>query len=400
MIRRFIAVSVAAIVVAGLRPAAAQSLVHPQLTMGAESGPAGGGNALAMFAPLLGIRHGGIAADLRAVGDVGGAGLLLREASISLSGSVWHARNWTAALQASGTTTRPTAAPDRWSATRLELQVDHGGPAAGYSISAGLVSNRFPDRHLVSPTLRSGVWIRELGVTLRGAVGFQILPAGTSSQAAGTMPVDSFVHFGLDSQLVPTRSSQASSRMRLAFSTDAALSATGAVAGMDVSGVVGAYFVGGVHTRPFGNVTLTRWITSSVGVTAGASRRVLDPVAGSVVTNAVFGVKLGAAPGTERTRQPSEAVAAGVAVSRSGDSVTIAFRAPQASRAEMRGDLTGWTARSLRHASGGWWRTTMRLSAGVYRVDLRLDGRSWSAPPGVPHVADAYAGEVGVVIVP
>ncbi len=376
-----------------------QTSATPAVMIGAESNPGPGGSATraAMFAPGLTVRRGSAEATAGAVLDIGTGIRRIRDASLTFDVPVARVSSWRGALRADASLTQPVPANSRWSEARLQLELSHGTASAGYRFAAGFAEHSTPKQRLVAPSVSSGVWLKALGMLVKGGVRFEILPAGAANSA--TMQSDTFAHFGTDSVLVPIAGTASPAAMRLAFSTNAALSARGTLAGMDLAGNLGAFFVGGAGTRPYGAFALTRWLTGNVGLTVGASRQVLDAVTGSAVTNAVFGIKLGTYHAPPRP-PPSDAAVAALAVSRSGDSVTVAFHASSASQVELRGDLTGWQPVAMQRAEGQWWHAVLAAPAGIYRVDLRIDDRPWVAPAGVPHVTDPYAGQVGVVIVP
>jgi hypothetical protein len=77
--------------------------------------------------------------------------------------------------------------------------------------------------------------------------------------------------------------------------------------------------------------------------------------------------------------------------------VRVRVRVPNASRVELSSELTGWTPVAMQRTDGEWWEVTMQTRSGVYRVNLRIDGGGWTAPPGVPVVRDEFGGQVGLV---
>jgi len=46
------------------------------------------------------------------------------------------------------------------------------------------------------------------------------------------------------------------------------------------------------------------------------------------------------------------------------------------------------------------WETVLDLRAGAHRVNLRVNGDSWVAPPGLPTADDDFNGTVGLIVVP
>lgn len=77
----------------------------------------------------------------------------------------------------------------------------------------------------------------------------------------------------------------------------------------------------------------------------------------------------------------------------------LSITAPRASRVEISGDFTAWKATRLEQEADGRWALTLPLTAGTHRLNVRLDGGSWIAPPGLTTMSDDFAGEVGVIVI-
>jgi hypothetical protein len=77
----------------------------------------------------------------------------------------------------------------------------------------------------------------------------------------------------------------------------------------------------------------------------------------------------------------------------------LSIAAARAHRVEISGDFTGWKAAQLARALDGRWTLTLPLSAGTHRLNVRVDGGSWIAPPGLTTMSDDFAGEVGVFVI-
>jgi hypothetical protein len=87
-----------------------------------------------------------------------------------------------------------------------------------------------------------------------------------------------------------------------------------------------------------------------------------------------------------RTRQPG------------GGLCAFALWAPEARSVELRGDVTGWSLVPLEAVGSGWWETSLPTTPGVHEVEIRVDGRRWQPPPGVPAAVGQYGDRVGVII--
>jgi hypothetical protein len=86
---------------------------------------------------------------------------------------------------------------------------------------------------------------------------------------------------------------------------------------------------------------------------------------------------------------------------RSADSgyYVVSVRVPRARTVELSGDFDAWTPIALQQTRPGIWDVTLRLAPGTYRINVRVDGDRWTAPPGTPTVADEFNGTVGLVVV-
>jgi hypothetical protein len=77
----------------------------------------------------------------------------------------------------------------------------------------------------------------------------------------------------------------------------------------------------------------------------------------------------------------------------------LSITAPRARAVEISGDFTSWKARRLERDADGRWALTLPLTAGTHRLNMRVDGGGWIAPPGLTTMSDDFAGEVGVLVI-
>ena len=77
----------------------------------------------------------------------------------------------------------------------------------------------------------------------------------------------------------------------------------------------------------------------------------------------------------------------------------LRVRVPGARSVELAGDFTNWQPVALRQGDTDEWEVTLPITPGVHRVAIRIDGDSWTTPPGVAAVADEFQGTVGVIVV-
>ncbi|HJU76283.1 MAG TPA: glycogen-binding domain-containing protein [Gemmatimonadaceae bacterium] len=80
--------------------------------------------------------------------------------------------------------------------------------------------------------------------------------------------------------------------------------------------------------------------------------------------------------------------------------VTLAIRSADARVVELTGDFLQWKPVRMQRVSPDWWEVRLRMSAGVHRVNVRVDGGKWRAPPGVPRQRDEFGGDAGVIVIP
>ena len=67
---------------------------------------------------------------------------------------------------------------------------------------------------------------------------------------------------------------------------------------------------------------------------------------------------------------------------------------------ELAGDFTDWQPIPLRRVGEVMWENVLRIPSGVHRVNVRIDGGTWTVPAGTTRTADEFGGEVGIVAVP
>jgi hypothetical protein len=77
----------------------------------------------------------------------------------------------------------------------------------------------------------------------------------------------------------------------------------------------------------------------------------------------------------------------------------IEVHRPGARTVELTGDFTGWSPLRMERLRGSadLWRLRISIAPGLHHVALRVDGDSWSVPPGLPVVPDGFGGETGLL---
>ena len=87
-------------------------------------------------------------------------------------------------------------------------------------------------------------------------------------------------------------------------------------------------------------------------------------------------------------------------VASQGTTRTFTVRAAGAARVEIMADFTDWQPRALDAGTEpGTWRVALPVAPGTYRINLRVDGAAWAAPPGLPDVEDEFGGRVGLLVI-
>ena len=77
----------------------------------------------------------------------------------------------------------------------------------------------------------------------------------------------------------------------------------------------------------------------------------------------------------------------------------VVVHAPSARTLELSGDFDGWHPISLVQAEPDEWQVTLALAPGTYRVNMRVNGDRWTAPPGLPTADDEFNGTVGLLVI-
>jgi hypothetical protein len=92
------------------------------------------------------------------------------------------------------------------------------------------------------------------------------------------------------------------------------------------------------------------------------------------------------------------ASAFGVVKNAAGERV-VRIAVPGARIVELSGDFNGWKVVRLRRVREDLWEVALPIAPGTYRMNVRIDGERWIAPPGTATIEDEFNGQVGLVIV-
>ncbi|MEP7066110.1 MAG: glycogen-binding domain-containing protein [Gemmatimonadota bacterium] len=136
-------------------------------------------------------------------------------------------------------------------------------------------------------------------------------------------------------------------------------------------------------------------------VAVGGSRA-SEPAIGRLGGNFFsFGVRLASVPWIAHALHPgARSAASSFGVRVEGATRIIFVHAPAARTVELMADFTDWQPVTMRRAANDEWQIAMPIAPGAHRVNIRVDGGEWRAPPGAGTAQDEFNGVVGLVVVP
>jgi hypothetical protein len=143
-------------------------------------------------------------------------------------------------------------------------------------------------------------------------------------------------------------------------------------------------------------------IGEQFALVAAGGTRAPEPAIGRVGGNFFsLGVRLASAPWIAHALHPgARSSASSFGVRADGSARVIFVRAPAARTVELMADFTDWQPVAMRRAANDQWELEMHIAPGSHRVNIRVDGGEWSAPPGAGTVQDEFNGMVGLVVIP
>lgn len=159
----------------------------------------------------------------------------------------------------------------------------------------------------------------------------------------------------------------------------------------------------GVHARRWAQATLDVQLTRRVLLMASLGERPAPALAfsGGAQPRTMLGIQF--APWSARGWALNSALKPiGIkwqTQSVGHDRLLVRVHGRNVSRVELSGDFTDWAPVSLIPVHANWYAIVVRVSPGVHRVQLRLDGGPWMAPPGLPRADDGPGGPSGAWVV-
>jgi hypothetical protein len=158
------------------------------------------------------------------------------------------------------------------------------------------------------------------------------------------------------------------------------------------------------ESRRWAAGTAVLWITSRVAAVMGGGRVPTNPSRGLPARNyANFGLMLSYSSIPRTTVPVAPMTIAAVKDFEVRPLATgtqkITVRVGGVETVEVMGDFSDWMPLVLMRRGRDLWDITLPVTAGVHEINLRLDGGSWLAPPGLPTRRDGFNGDVGLLVV-
>ncbi|MEX2178233.1 MAG: glycogen-binding domain-containing protein [Gemmatimonadaceae bacterium] len=159
--------------------------------------------------------------------------------------------------------------------------------------------------------------------------------------------------------------------------------------------------VDSTHRRVWGRVNATVQLEPRVALLASAgTMSIAPPSSGQLAGFASVGLRFSRGYVREPLPAPVRPVPTSLAFHRVEQGhYRITLRVPGARAVEVAGEFNGWTPVVLEETAPNQWEVTLALTPGLYRMNVRVNGDAWTAPPGVPAMDDEFNGRVGVVTV-
>jgi hypothetical protein len=291
--------------------------------------------------------------------------------------------------------------------TTVESSVSFAAGHAGAWLGAAVEHSPQVDSTPTQPLLRAGIW-RQIGRTT--------ISLSTSSQSARLGGRASTLHteFSPDSSLDSlgggyTHFSRAktlgdsgkASVARLWSELELGVSWAGGPIALDAT--VGARSAVDAYPRAlWGRVSAVVQATPGVAfIASGGSEPARISIGVPQMRVATLGMRLSTARLLRPPRTiPVRPTAAAMELRPLGDhQYVVTLHASRARTVEISGDFGKWKPMSLEETRPDTWEATLTLPPGTYRMNVRIDGDRWKAPPGVATVADEFNGTVGIIVV-
>jgi len=157
------------------------------------------------------------------------------------------------------------------------------------------------------------------------------------------------------------------------------------------------------ESREWASGRVAFWLSDQVAAVAGGGREPAQPTRGLPARSfGSLGVMLAYWPiprGVVPIETPASMVQAFELRPAGSEVQRITARIGGVETVEIMGDFSDWEPLPLIRRGRDQWELLVPMSAGIHRINLRIDRGAWIAPPGMPSVKDGFSGEVGVIVV-
>lgn len=151
-----------------------------------------------------------------------------------------------------------------------------------------------------------------------------------------------------------------------------------------------------VDADAWGGASAAIWLRSNLALLISGGRYAPDVIQG-IPGGDFLSVGVRFAPQRRRVLVPAAPLA--LVFSRDTARRGVGFQLPEADTVEVAGDWNGWEPIPLSRGPDGRWVLPADLEPGVYRFNLRVDGRDWIVPAEVPAIDDGFGGQVGLLLI-
>ena len=192
--------------------------------------------------------------------------------------------------------------------------------------------------------------------------------------------------------------------------SDIGATAHGQYGRWELESAVGArFFSRGAGRGVYGEAAAILPVDRRFAVVFSGGRYPTDPIRGSIAgrfISAAIRLKLRSPTPAVPPLQlhsdapPDSALSSTLTVERDSPGYVRVIVHAAARLVEIAGDFTEWRPLTLTRMSDETWGAVVAISSGVHRINMRIDGGAWTAPPGTTRVTGDFGDEVGSFVVP
>jgi hypothetical protein len=159
-------------------------------------------------------------------------------------------------------------------------------------------------------------------------------------------------------------------------------------------------------SRHWSSARATVWLNDRVGIIGGGGRQPALPLRGLPARNfAMGGLELAYTP-VSKTAIPvsmPHAILVKKFEMQAGMNGLhkMVVRVGGVETVDVMGDFSDWSPLTLVRRGRDLWELNVPLGPGMHRINIRVDGGPWMAPPGLPTMHDSFSsGDVGLIVIP